>query len=53
MITLDGVAVRYGSASALAGVTAQVRGGEWLGVIGPNGAGKTTLLPIRRGPGPA
>src|ERR1022692_3015116 len=44
MITLDGVGVRYGSASALAEVTAQVPAGQWLGIIGPNGAGKTTLL---------
>jgi iron complex transport system ATP-binding protein len=44
MITLDGVGVRYGTASALAGVTEQVQAGEWLGIIGPNGAGKTTLL---------
>jgi len=44
MITLAGVGVRYGAASALAGVTAQVPAGQWLGIIGPNGAGKTTLL---------
>jgi iron complex transport system ATP-binding protein len=44
VITLDGVGVRYGAAPALAGVTAQVQAGEWLGIIGPNGAGKTTLL---------
>ena len=35
MIALDGVTVRYGPATALAGVTEQVRGGEWLGLIGP------------------
>jgi iron complex transport system ATP-binding protein len=44
VITLDGVGVRYGTASALAEVTDQVQAGEWLGIIGPNGAGKTTLL---------
>jgi iron complex transport system ATP-binding protein len=44
VITFDGVTVRYGPATALAGVTEQVRAGEWLGIIGPNGAGKTTLL---------
>ena len=44
MISLTGVTVRYGSAVALDGVTAQVPAGQWLGLIGPNGAGKTTLL---------
>ena len=44
MITLDGVGVRFGTASALAEVTDRVQAGEWLGIIGPNGAGKTTLL---------
>jgi ABC-2 type transport system ATP-binding protein len=46
MITLDGVGVRYGSASALAEVTAQVPAGQWLGIIGPNGAGKTTTIRV-------
>ena len=44
MITMAGVGVRYGKASALAQVSGQVPTGEWLGVIGPNGAGKSTLL---------
>ena len=44
MITLDDVGVRYGAASALAGISEQVPAGQWLGIIGPNGAGKTTLL---------
>jgi iron complex transport system ATP-binding protein len=44
MIVLDGLRVRFGAATALAGVTASVARGEWLGLIGPNGAGKTTLL---------
>jgi iron complex transport system ATP-binding protein len=44
VITLDGVAVRYGTACALAGISEQVPAGQWLGIIGPNGAGKTTLL---------
>ncbi len=44
MIVFDQVTVRYGPAVALAGISQQVRPGEWLGIIGPNGAGKTTLL---------
>ncbi len=44
MITMTGLRVRYGAATALAGVTAAAARGEWLALIGPNGAGKTTLL---------
>jgi iron complex transport system ATP-binding protein len=44
VISLDDVTVRYGGATALAGVSAQVDDGEWVGLIGANGAGKTTLL---------
>jgi iron complex transport system ATP-binding protein len=44
VITLDTVTVRYGEADAVAGVSAEVRDGEWVGLIGANGAGKTTLL---------
>jgi iron complex transport system ATP-binding protein len=44
VIDLAQVAVRFGPAVALGGVTARAADGEWLGVIGPNGAGKTTLL---------
>lgn len=44
MISLSEVTVRYGNAVAVAGVNAEVRDGEWVGLIGANGAGKTTLL---------
>ncbi len=44
MISFAELTVRYGDATALAGISERVPDGEWLGVIGPNGAGKTTLL---------
>ncbi|HTS84335.1 MAG TPA: ABC transporter ATP-binding protein [Usitatibacter sp.] len=39
-----GVHKRYGSVHALAGVSLEVREGEFFGLLGPNGAGKTTLI---------
>jgi len=43
-IDLTEVGVAYGPVTAVAGLTARVEPGEWVGVIGPNGAGKTSLL---------
>jgi iron complex transport system ATP-binding protein len=43
-VSLRNVAVRFGSAVAVDGLTCEVAAGEWVGVVGPNGAGKTTLL---------
>jgi ABC-2 type transport system ATP-binding protein len=43
-IELDGLVKRYGSKSALAGVTLDIGEGETFGYLGPNGAGKTTTI---------
>jgi len=40
---------RYGALRALAGVSLQVRAGEFFGLLGPNGAGKTTLINVIAG----
>ena len=41
--------MRYGSVTALDGVTFQVHRGEVLVLLGPNGAGKTTTIEILEG----
>jgi ABC-2 type transport system ATP-binding protein len=43
-IALTEVVKRYGSISALSGLTLHVRPGEMFGLIGPDGAGKTTTI---------
>ena len=35
---------RFGDVRALAGVSLEIRQGEFFGLLGPNGAGKTTLI---------
>lgn len=47
--TLDGVTKRYGSTTALDGVSFGISDGETLGLVGPNGAGKTTAIRILLG----
>jgi spermidine/putrescine transport system ATP-binding protein len=44
IIQLDRVEKRYGDVVALAGVTAEIREGEFFSLLGPSGCGKTTLL---------
>ena len=44
MLEVHELQVAYGQASALWGVSLQLRERELLCVVGPNGAGKTTLI---------
>jgi ABC-2 type transport system ATP-binding protein len=48
-VEVTGVARRFGSVQALAGVDLTVAQGEFFGLLGPNGAGKTTLISILAG----
>jgi len=43
-IVVDRLAKQYGPVTALAGVSFNVRRGEFLSMLGPSGCGKTTLL---------
>jgi branched-chain amino acid transport system ATP-binding protein len=44
LLSVAGLAVRFGEVEALRGVTFALEAGTLTGLIGPNGAGKTTLL---------
>jgi ABC-2 type transport system ATP-binding protein len=48
-LAVSGLAKRYGSVEALAGVDLQVEESELVGLLGPNGAGKSTLVKIACG----
>jgi ABC-2 type transport system ATP-binding protein len=43
-ITVTGLTKRYGTVTAVSGLTFEVRPGAVTGFLGPNGAGKTTTL---------
>jgi ABC-2 type transport system ATP-binding protein len=49
MLKLDHLTKRYGSLTALDGVSLEVAPGEFLGLLGPNGAGKSTLMSLVAG----
>ncbi len=49
VIQADGLVKRYGSLTAVDGVSFTVAGGEIFGLLGPNGAGKTTTLEMLEG----
>lgn len=43
-VSIQQVEKRFGSLTALAGVSLDIAEGEFFGLLGPNGAGKTTLI---------
>ncbi|MDO9712604.1 ABC transporter ATP-binding protein [Paracraurococcus lichenis] len=48
-VTLRDLEKRYGPVGAVAGVSIDIRGGEFLTLLGPSGSGKTTTLMMLAG----
>jgi ABC-2 type transport system ATP-binding protein len=49
MVSVRNLTKRYGSLTAVDGISFDIRRGEIFGLLGPNGAGKTTTLEILEG----
>ena len=49
MLQLRSVIKRYGSITALDGVSLDIVRGEFFGLLGPNGAGKSTVMSLVAG----
>ena len=49
MLQLQNITKRYGTLTALDGVSLGVARGEFFGLLGPNGAGKSTLMSLVAG----
>lgn len=49
LVTIENLVRRYGSKTALDGVSLELAGNETVGLVGKNGAGKTTLLSVMAG----
>ena len=49
MLVFDNVSVRYGSFTALQGLSLELRRGELMTLLGPSGCGKTTTLRVAGG----
>ena len=50
-VSLRSVVKRYGSVTALDGISLDIHPGEFFGLLGPNGAGKSTLMSLLAGLG--
>ena len=44
IVSVEGLTIRFGSFTAVDGLTFDIRRGEVFGFLGPNGAGKTTTI---------